>query len=124
MNRRWILGPVLSALFALPGVARVFLGGDFISVTKTDEVSWQTLKPHVSQLDQLVGFEPARLLQPQHLLILQRAHRRRLPEMAVEGGGAHAGQPGERLDAHRLVVVLLQILHGLDESMRKNLALI
>jgi Fe-S cluster biogenesis protein NfuA len=25
----------------------VFLGGDFISVTKTDEVSWQTLKPQI-----------------------------------------------------------------------------
>ena len=39
--------PLASALFALPGVARVFLGGDFISVTKTDELSWQTLKPQV-----------------------------------------------------------------------------
>ncbi|WP_428485340.1 NifU family protein [Rhodopila sp.] len=39
--------PLASTLFALPGVARVFLGGDFISVTKTDEVSWQALKPQV-----------------------------------------------------------------------------
>jgi Fe-S cluster biogenesis protein NfuA len=39
--------PLALALFALPGVARVFLGGDFIAVTKTDEVSWQTLKPQV-----------------------------------------------------------------------------
>ncbi len=39
--------PLAIALFALPGVARVFLGGDFISVTKTDEVSWQTLKPQI-----------------------------------------------------------------------------
>jgi len=39
--------PLASALFGLPGVARVFLGGDFIAVTKTDEVSWQTLKPRV-----------------------------------------------------------------------------
>ena len=29
--------PLASALFALPGVARVFLGGDFITVTKTDD---------------------------------------------------------------------------------------
>ena len=39
--------PLAGALFALPGVARVFLGGDFISVTKADETSWQALKPQV-----------------------------------------------------------------------------
>ena len=39
--------PLATALFALPGVARVFLGGDFITVTKTDEVAWQALKPQV-----------------------------------------------------------------------------
>ena len=36
-----------AALFGLQGVARVFLGGDFITVTKNDEVSWQALKPRV-----------------------------------------------------------------------------
>jgi len=39
--------PLAGALFALPGVARVFLGGDFITVTKTDDTSWQALKPQV-----------------------------------------------------------------------------
>jgi len=39
--------PLAIELFALPGVARVFLGGDFISVTKNDELSWQALKPQV-----------------------------------------------------------------------------
>ncbi|MGE0417550.1 MAG: NifU family protein [Acetobacteraceae bacterium] len=39
--------PLASALFALPGVARVFLGGDFVTVTKTDEIAWQELKPQV-----------------------------------------------------------------------------
>ena len=39
--------PLASAVFALPGVARVFLGGDFISVTKTDSITWQVLKPQV-----------------------------------------------------------------------------
>ena len=34
-------------LFALPGVARVFLGSDFITVTKTDEITWPALKPQV-----------------------------------------------------------------------------
>ncbi len=39
--------PLAGALFALPGVARVFLGGDFITVTKDNEIAWQTLKPQV-----------------------------------------------------------------------------
>ena len=39
--------PLAGALFALPGVARVFFGGDFITVTKTEEIVWNTLKPQV-----------------------------------------------------------------------------
>jgi len=39
--------PLASGLFALPGVARVFLGGDFITVTKSDGEDWQALKPQV-----------------------------------------------------------------------------
>jgi Fe-S cluster biogenesis protein NfuA len=39
--------PLAGALFALPGVARVFLGGDFITVTKTEAITWQALKPQV-----------------------------------------------------------------------------
>jgi Fe-S cluster biogenesis protein NfuA len=39
--------PLAAALFSLPGVTRVFLGGDFITVTKSDSVAWQSLKPQV-----------------------------------------------------------------------------
>ncbi len=39
--------PLAGALFALPGVARVFLGSDFITVTKTDAEDWVELKPQV-----------------------------------------------------------------------------
>lgn len=39
--------PLASALFALPGVSRVFLGGDFVTVTKAGETEWQALKPQV-----------------------------------------------------------------------------
>ena len=39
--------PLARALFALPGVSRVFLGGDFVTVTKSDLAAWQTLKPQV-----------------------------------------------------------------------------
>ncbi len=52
--------PLASELFALPGVARVFLGGDFITVTKTDEASWQALKPQVlgAIMDHFVAGRP------------------------------------------------------------------
>jgi Fe-S cluster biogenesis protein NfuA len=39
--------PLAEGLFALPGVARVFLGGDFITVTKSESETWQALKPQV-----------------------------------------------------------------------------
>jgi NFU1 iron-sulfur cluster scaffold homolog, mitochondrial len=53
--------PLASALFALPGVARVFLGGDFITVTKTDASSWQALKPQVlaAVMEHFVAGRPA-----------------------------------------------------------------
>lgn len=52
--------PLASALFDLPGVARVFLGSDFVTVTKTDAVSWQQLKPQVlaSLMDHFVANRP------------------------------------------------------------------
>ncbi len=39
--------PLAAALFGLPGITRVFLGGDFITVTKNDAQAWQSLKPQV-----------------------------------------------------------------------------
>lgn len=39
--------PMALRLFALDGVARVFLGADFITVTKTDATDWQALRPQV-----------------------------------------------------------------------------
>jgi Fe-S cluster biogenesis protein NfuA len=39
--------PLAGALFALPDVSRVFLGGDFITVTKADGADWQALRPQV-----------------------------------------------------------------------------
>ncbi len=39
--------PLATAIFALPGVSRVFLGGDFITVTKSDEIGWAALRPQV-----------------------------------------------------------------------------
>jgi Fe-S cluster biogenesis protein NfuA len=39
--------PLATALFDLEGVARVFLGNDFVTVTKTDEIDWPALKPQI-----------------------------------------------------------------------------
>ena len=52
--------PLATALFDLPGVARVFLGSDFVTVTKTDAVSWQQLKPQVlaTLMDHFVANRP------------------------------------------------------------------
>jgi Fe-S cluster biogenesis protein NfuA len=42
-----LISPLANTLFGLPGVARVFLGADFITVTKTEAADWQSLKPQV-----------------------------------------------------------------------------
>jgi NFU1 iron-sulfur cluster scaffold homolog, mitochondrial len=42
-----LLSPLAEALFGLEGVARVFLGSDFVSVTKSADTEWQSLKPQV-----------------------------------------------------------------------------
>jgi Fe-S cluster biogenesis protein NfuA len=42
-----LISPLANTLFGLPGVARVFLGADFITVTKSDAAEWQALRPQV-----------------------------------------------------------------------------
>ncbi|MEO0982242.1 MAG: NifU family protein [Pseudomonadota bacterium] len=37
--------PMALSLFALDGVARVFLGADFVSISKTEEADWRHVKP-------------------------------------------------------------------------------
>jgi Fe-S cluster biogenesis protein NfuA len=39
--------PLAQRLFAVPGVTGVFLGADFVSVSKDDAVDWYQLKPEV-----------------------------------------------------------------------------
>jgi len=39
--------PLAQRLFQVEGIAGVFLGGDFISITKDDDRDWQALKPAV-----------------------------------------------------------------------------
>jgi Fe-S cluster biogenesis protein NfuA len=39
--------PLAQSLFAVDGVERVYLGGDFLSITKSEAVAWPHLKPAV-----------------------------------------------------------------------------
>jgi NFU1 iron-sulfur cluster scaffold homolog, mitochondrial len=39
--------PLAQALFAVAGVERVYLGGDFLTITKADASEWPHLKPHL-----------------------------------------------------------------------------
>jgi Fe-S cluster biogenesis protein NfuA len=39
--------PLAKRLFEVEGVTRVFLGADFVTVTKEDEVEWHHLKPAI-----------------------------------------------------------------------------
>ncbi len=39
--------PLAHALFAVEGVERVYLGGDFLTITKDEAVAWPHLKPHL-----------------------------------------------------------------------------
>ena len=58
--------PLAARLFALDGVARVFLGGDFVTVTKTEDADWPQLKARVlgAIMDHALAGEPA--LAPRH----------------------------------------------------------
>ncbi|MEK9845415.1 NifU family protein [Thalassospira sp.] len=42
-----VKSPLARKLFEVDGIAGVFLGGDFITITKDDSKDWQTLKPQI-----------------------------------------------------------------------------
>ncbi|KAK4279922.1 hypothetical protein QN277_011621 [Acacia crassicarpa] len=39
--------PLAKALFGIDGITRVFFGSDFVTVTKSDDFSWDLLKPEI-----------------------------------------------------------------------------
>ncbi|KAH9610672.1 hypothetical protein KSS87_022319, partial [Heliosperma pusillum] len=39
--------PLARSLFAIDGVTRVFFGSDFVTVTKSDDLSWDIVKPEI-----------------------------------------------------------------------------
>lgn len=45
--RTALISPLAKSLFGIDGVTRVFFGSDFITVTKSDDVSWDLLKPEI-----------------------------------------------------------------------------
>ncbi|EOA31971.1 hypothetical protein CARUB_v10015213mg [Capsella rubella] len=47
-NVRSALGsPLAKSIYCIDGVVRVFFGSDFVTVTKSDDVSWDILKPEI-----------------------------------------------------------------------------
>ena len=58
-----VRSPLATGLFDLPGVTRVFLGGDFVTVTKAEHIDWQELRPQVltSIMDHFVAGRPVLL---------------------------------------------------------------
>ncbi|XP_010461969.1 PREDICTED: nifU-like protein 5, mitochondrial [Camelina sativa] len=47
-NSRSAMGsPLAKDIFAIDGVVRVFFGSDFVTVTKSDDVTWDVLKPEI-----------------------------------------------------------------------------
>lgn len=52
--------PLAGALFAIDGVERVYLGADFITVTKAATIEWPHIKPHLlaAIMDHFTGGGP------------------------------------------------------------------
>lgn len=52
--------PLALKLFKVPGTQGVFLGGDFISVTKSDDTDWSMLKPLImaAMMDHIATGQP------------------------------------------------------------------
>jgi len=60
------ISPLAAALFRVSGVMGVYLGADFISITKSDDKEWMTLKPLVLGviMDHFVSGKPVLLEKP------------------------------------------------------------
>jgi Fe-S cluster biogenesis protein NfuA len=87
--------PLAESLFRIDGVARVFLGSDFVTVTKSDARDWPVLKP------QILG------------LIMEHFSTNR-PVILAEAGGAEAAGDDDE--------VVTQIKELLDTRVRPAVA--
>jgi len=54
------VSPLAEKLFQVPGVAAIFFGYDFITVTKNDETDWQHMKPAIlgAVMEQFMSGQP------------------------------------------------------------------
>jgi len=91
--------PLAESLFRIEGVARVFLGSDFVTVTKTDARDWPVLKP------QILG------------LIMEHFSTNR-PVILAETTGASAGETAGGDDDE----IVTQIKELLDTRVRPAVA--
>ena len=87
--------PLAESLFRIEGVARVFLGSDFVTVTKSDARDWPVLKP------QILG------------LIMEHFSTNRPVILAEEGAAGDAGDDDE---------IVTQIKELLDTRVRPAVA--
>ena len=49
--------PLAKRLFLVDGVESIFLGSDFISITKIDNIEWQELKPLIEEIKEDISVE-------------------------------------------------------------------
>jgi len=91
--------PLATRIFAVPGVTGVFFGNDFVTVTKSESVEWEHVKPAI-------------------LGAMMEHFQSGQPVMESEGGGAgghaeHSGEDGE---------IVAQIKDLLDTRVRPAVA--
>jgi Fe-S cluster biogenesis protein NfuA len=91
--------PLAARIFRVPGVTGVFLGNDFVTVTKDDGTEWDHLKPAI-------------------LGAIMEHYQSGQPVMSGEGGGAsgHADHSGEDSE------IVHQIKELLDTRVRPAVA--
>ena len=90
--------PLAERLFAVDGIVGVFLGSDFVTVSKRDDTEWYLLKPTIlgALMEHFTSGQPA---------VLDDADT-----------GAQAGEPGEQDE------IVQQILELLDTRVRPAVA--
>lgn len=93
--------PLARRVFEVEGVSGVFLGGDFIAVTKTEDSDWATLKPPIlgAIMDHYTSGDPV------------------LSDVAASGSDGHAAAAGGADDE-----IVQQIKELLDTRVRPAVA--
>ncbi len=89
--------PLAARVFAVPGVSGVFLGTDFVTVTKADDIEWQHIKPAI-------------------LGAIMEHYQSGAPAIEGEGQAAHASHDGPDGD------IVSQIKELLDTRVRPAVA--